>query len=48
MSAEVGTTATDFSGEGNDGTIDGATWNYVFQCYDKNLFTYFHFSFTIN
>ena len=30
MNEGSGTTVTDLSGEGNDGTIDGATWNYVF------------------
>jgi hypothetical protein len=30
MNEGSGTTVTDSSGEGNDGTINGATWNYVF------------------
>ena len=29
MNEGSSTTVTDLSGEGNDGTIDGATWDYV-------------------
>ena len=29
MNEGSGTTVADLSGEGNDGTIDGATWDYL-------------------
>ena len=29
MNEGLGTTVADSSGEGNDGTINGATWDYV-------------------